>query len=220
RWWDYSAKPFNFHGYICLEFSILWGLGIVFIVREVQPFMAELTARSIPERIGWPVMAVLYLIYAVDLVVSVLIMAGLNRQMAELDEMREKMRVVSNGLSTRLGEGALDAAQHLEEARVQAALAGKELRDNAEELKEQLESEHRENEARARAYREELEKQLEQSRLEFEAKREEFLQKASSGKFFGTGRILRAFPDMEHHEHGELLEMIREHMNETRKADK
>ena len=22
RWWDYSDKPFNFHGYICLEFSL------------------------------------------------------------------------------------------------------------------------------------------------------------------------------------------------------
>ena len=28
RWWDYSDKPFNFHGYICLEFSLIWGLAI------------------------------------------------------------------------------------------------------------------------------------------------------------------------------------------------
>ena len=25
RWWDYSNKPLNFHGYICLEFSLIWG---------------------------------------------------------------------------------------------------------------------------------------------------------------------------------------------------
>ena len=24
RWWDYSNKPLNFHGYICLEFSLIW----------------------------------------------------------------------------------------------------------------------------------------------------------------------------------------------------
>ena len=23
RWWDYSNEPFNFHGYICLKFSLI-----------------------------------------------------------------------------------------------------------------------------------------------------------------------------------------------------
>ena len=32
RWWDYSDKPLNFHGYICLEFSLIWGLAIVLVV--------------------------------------------------------------------------------------------------------------------------------------------------------------------------------------------
>ena len=26
RWWDYSEKPFNIGGYICLPFSIMWGI--------------------------------------------------------------------------------------------------------------------------------------------------------------------------------------------------
>ena len=42
RWWDYSDKPFNFHGYICLEFSLLWGLGIVIIVEVIQPIIASM----------------------------------------------------------------------------------------------------------------------------------------------------------------------------------
>ena len=25
KWWDYSSRRFNLKGYICLEFSILWG---------------------------------------------------------------------------------------------------------------------------------------------------------------------------------------------------
>ena len=33
RWWDYSNKPLNFHGYICLEFSLIWGLAIVMVVK-------------------------------------------------------------------------------------------------------------------------------------------------------------------------------------------
>ena len=26
RWWDYSTMPFNIGGYICLKFSIAWGI--------------------------------------------------------------------------------------------------------------------------------------------------------------------------------------------------
>lgn len=33
KWWDYSAKKFNFDGYICLQYSLLWGLLGVAAVR-------------------------------------------------------------------------------------------------------------------------------------------------------------------------------------------
>ena len=26
RWWDYSSKKFNLNGYVCLQYSVLWGL--------------------------------------------------------------------------------------------------------------------------------------------------------------------------------------------------
>ena len=26
KWWDYSKRPLNIKGYVCLEFSVLWGL--------------------------------------------------------------------------------------------------------------------------------------------------------------------------------------------------
>ena len=39
RWWDYSDKPLNFHGYICLEFSLIWGLAIVMVVKVFQKYV-------------------------------------------------------------------------------------------------------------------------------------------------------------------------------------
>lgn len=26
KWWDYSGKKFNFDGYVCLQYSLLWGV--------------------------------------------------------------------------------------------------------------------------------------------------------------------------------------------------
>ena len=29
KWWDYSDMPFNIKGYVCLKFTILWGLAVL-----------------------------------------------------------------------------------------------------------------------------------------------------------------------------------------------
>ncbi len=39
KWWNYSNKKFNFDGYICLEYSLLWGILGVLLVRVVNPIL-------------------------------------------------------------------------------------------------------------------------------------------------------------------------------------
>lgn len=39
KWWDYSDKPFNIKGYVCPEFTIIWGLGACMAVGAVHPFI-------------------------------------------------------------------------------------------------------------------------------------------------------------------------------------
>jgi len=39
KWWDYSNLPFNIHGYVCLKFSIYWGMACVFIIDIVHPII-------------------------------------------------------------------------------------------------------------------------------------------------------------------------------------
>ena len=129
-WWDYSDKPFNFHGYICLQFSLLWGIGIVLIVEVLHPLIAATFDRIMPETVGWPLMYFLYIVYASDTMLSVMIMVGLNKRLAELDEMQKRMRVVSNTLSDGIGRSALGTAQYIGEAKVQAALAKAEAIDS------------------------------------------------------------------------------------------
>ena len=65
RWWDYSDKPFNFHGYICLEFSLIWGLAIVMVVKVFQKYV-EAHALHTPATWEWIVKAVLYAVYLTD----------------------------------------------------------------------------------------------------------------------------------------------------------
>lgn len=41
KWWDYSDNALNLHGYICLKYSILWGLLAFVLVRIVHPEVSE-----------------------------------------------------------------------------------------------------------------------------------------------------------------------------------
>ena len=51
RWWDYSDRPFNLNGYICLQFSIIWGMSVLLVVRAVYPILSSILVR-IPQNIA------------------------------------------------------------------------------------------------------------------------------------------------------------------------
>ena len=36
KWWDYSEQPLNIGGYVCLPFSLVWGVAWGAIVRMIQ----------------------------------------------------------------------------------------------------------------------------------------------------------------------------------------
>ncbi len=46
-------------------------------------------------------------------------------------------------------------------------------------------------------------------KMELEEKRRELITRIEKSRHFGAGRLLRAFPDMKHREHSELLELLR-----------
>ena len=113
RWWDYSDEFLNFKGYICLKFSIFWGIGIVIVVKFVHPlFLGKATNTDIiPQNVGWVFAGIFLAIYVVDLIVSAMTMFKLNKTLKELDSIRSGMRVVSTRMSYFLGETAFMAEE-------------------------------------------------------------------------------------------------------------
>lgn len=69
-WWDYSDKRFNFQGRICLKNSILFGLGVVLIVRVCQPYVMDFTA-SLSDTALFSTALVLYTVLIVDLTTTI-----------------------------------------------------------------------------------------------------------------------------------------------------
>ena len=55
-----------------------------------------------------------------------------------------------------------------------------------------------------------LAKELEDMKRDYELAREEFYKKMRKTKFFGTGRILKSYPDLRIVDHGEIVDKIKE----------
>lgn len=111
KWWDYSEKPFNFHGYICLQFSLLWGFAVLLAVKSLHPFVRNCTAGLIPERIGMPICIALLLVMAVDAALSAASGHGLDRRLTELARLHRLMLVPSDAMSEAIGSGSIHAAE-------------------------------------------------------------------------------------------------------------
>ncbi len=133
RWWDYSDRPFNLGGYICLEFSLLWGIGTVLILRVIHPSIAALI-HLVPHTAGLLLMALLYLVYAADLVVTAITAAGLAHDLDALEEIADGIHAVSDAMTQVIGGTALASDQRLDEGRLQLKLAAAEMRNAAENL--------------------------------------------------------------------------------------
>lgn len=203
RWWDYSGKFLNFHGYICLEFSIIWGIAVVLAVKVLHRDLAEHTAEVIDPSIGWPVMAVLYAIYLFDFIVTVLTVRGMNRELSELDEIRKKLRIPSDRLSTFVGENSLETIQKVQYAQVQADLGRKELGDAIDEYTGEQKERMRERAIQFDEYTDEQKRKILNRRDELKAMLRQH-------RKTGAVRLLRAFPDMRHEKFSDLIEALKE----------
>ena len=214
RWWDYSNVPLNFKGYICLPFSIIWGVAIVFVVKVIQPLMESGSTFDEPTQAGWIIMAILYIIYVADFIVTVLIVAGMNKKLTELDEIQQKMRIVSNGLSKTLGENTIQTQQKLDETKAQAQQKLDETKAQAQQKMDEAraQAQQKVDEARLQAHlaSAEMKERQEEAMEKLRARKAALEQQLLAHKLFGPGRLIRAFPGAVHERHGSVLDALKE----------
>ena len=193
RWWDYSDKPLNFHGYICLEFSLIWGLAIVMVVKVFQKYVEAQTSHT-PATWEWVVVAVLYAVYLTDFIVTVAVIQGLNKKLTRLDKVRSNLRIVSDRLSDTLATTTIDTAQKVGEGKVQAALAKAEFLDATA------------------AQKEKSIEMLRVKRAELQAQFDELSNSITNHTIVGQGRIIKAFPKMKHRDYSELIQELKKRL--------
>lgn len=94
RWWDYSKKKWNFDGYICLQYSILWGIlscAAVYFGNQAILFVYHLLPHWAEVLLVWGLTAVT----ASDLLVSFLSVRHLGPFLSRLLHWNRKVEAVT-----------------------------------------------------------------------------------------------------------------------------
>ncbi len=99
RWWDYSTNRFNYRGYICLKFSLIWGgVGTATILGPhlyvAQPLLAEMDPR-LRNVLALSLLTVLFL----DATATVFAMAAFKRLLRQIRHNAKRLHETSESLN-------------------------------------------------------------------------------------------------------------------------
>ena len=189
RWWDYSDRPFNLNGYICLGISLLWGLSVAFVVRLVHPLIFSLVCL-IPHLLALILTIVLYALFLADFIVTLVTIIGMKKRLGEMEKVAEALHTVGDNISQRLGTSALAADARLDELK---ETSQEKMAENKERMEAALEA------------RQQKWDELYARREALEARKQELTLWLREKPKFGVRRLSKAFPSMR--------EALREHLD-------
>ena len=111
-WWDYSDKPFNLGGYICLGYSFYWAFGGVLMMRVIHTMIADLIEK-INKKLGFVLVCVSFAVFAVDFVATILTINKLNKDLKTINKLAEAIHDSSENLAMRIGNKAIKEDEKL-----------------------------------------------------------------------------------------------------------
>ncbi len=193
RWWDYTDKPHNLGGYICLQFSLMWGLAVLVAVSFIHPALMGILS-ILPQRLCLWFLGILTGLFLADLAVTIRAIIGLRRHLHELEQVGQRLRTVSDAMSQWVGTVAINADSRLEDLRIE----GRHHRDMRKAEYREVLSEYR------LSHRELLEK-----KRQLQLRYQELLAESRSR----SKRLRAAFPAI----HRSLQERLRDRRDEDRR---
>lgn len=116
KWWDYSKLPFNIGGYVCLLFSLIWGVACVFIVYFVHPLIHQVLSL-IPHTAGIALIAILGIALLSDMIVTTSAIVKFNQYLELLKHITDELHTISNQIGAELYQNVMHVLDMQESSR-------------------------------------------------------------------------------------------------------
>lgn len=117
KWWDFTRHRFQFEGYISVPLLALWGALAVLCIRFGDPLLARLLGLM-PRSVGKPVLLAVYLLIALDFLLSLVSVLQLRFRLKRLAGLEEDFRNISsnfgNAITGRIQRRVMHAYPNLE----------------------------------------------------------------------------------------------------------
>ncbi len=108
KWWDYSECKYNIKGYICLKFSLAWGVACIFAVRVIHP-LADKVLNFIPFALSVVILCILYAALTTDAVLTIAEMLRIKKYFKNADRLEKHLRVISDTVGEEITDTVLKA---------------------------------------------------------------------------------------------------------------
>lgn len=190
RWWDYSRVPLNLGGYVCLPFSLIWGVACVAIVRRLHP-LVQAGVGLIPPLFGPLLLGLLSATLILDVSVTVAKVIKLDQKLKQIDELAAALRLPSNELGMLVSGSVLAM-------KAESELTGDFLQQKGEQTLDALHTAD------------------DKARAELKARYAEAVHRLG----LEDRRLLRAFPRLRSLRHPAALEAVRERLSRIRDSRK
>ena len=86
RLWDYRKEKFNYRGFICLKFSIIWGITSIIYYLIVYPKIDSISLSFISSNSGIFILGIFLGIFLIDLSVSIKLFNRLIKYAKEIED--------------------------------------------------------------------------------------------------------------------------------------
>lgn len=148
KWWDYSELPLNIGGYVCLLFSLIWGVACVLIVYLIHPLIHRGLAW-LPHILGVILIVILGIALLTDLYVTSSAIFKFNKYLENLQKITDELHEISDQIGEDIYVNVIRAMEKqeltkkkLDETKLEVSedirMRITELKDRAQELSARL----------------------------------------------------------------------------------
>ena len=218
KWWDYSNMPMNIGGYVCVLFSLIWGVACVAIVDVIHPIIFK-GLEWIPYIVGVVLIVILMFTLCADLYVTASGIIKMNRRLERMENIAGELHEISDQLGEEIYKGVIVALEKQEESK-------KKMEEAAQTLEDAL----KEKTAAAAELGDGLKEKIERIREEGGQVTEEMIariaglkqkyREAGKLELFSNRRLLKAFPKLESHDYKDQLEELKRQLKKLSENEK
>ncbi len=193
KWWDYSKMPLNLNGYVCLLFSLIWGVACVLIVDFIHPLIHKVLSW-IPFPVGVVLIVVLGIAISADLYVTSSTILKMNKRLEKMKEITADLHRISEELGESIYQEVVEVLERRESWKLK-------VQEVSEEFKDKLQEASGEMKDRIQGVSDEAMEKI----ADLKKKYREVGGKGTRG----AKRLLKAFPKIESKRYREAMEDLK-----------